>query len=56
MSLNLIFALIVVIPIVAFITGFVWYINLGGAWAARKKAGRSSREVARSRRLETEEV
>jgi hypothetical protein len=56
MSLEIIIALVVTLPIFAFITGFIWYVNLGGAWSALKKAGRRNRPVTGSARLETEEA
>jgi hypothetical protein len=54
MPLEIIIALAFTLPIVAFITAFVWYINLGGAWSALKKAGRRSRSAAGTDRLKTE--
>ena len=38
MQLELIIALVVVIPIILFPAAFVWYLNIGGACAAVKKA------------------
>jgi hypothetical protein len=54
--LEIIIALIFIIPIVTFITAFVWYVNLGGAWAALRKPGRKSRSVAGKGRLGTEKA
>jgi hypothetical protein len=51
MSLELIIALVFTMPVIAFITGFVWYINLGGVWSTLKKGRRS-----RHNRLGTEEA
>ena len=55
MPLELIIALIVALPVFAFITGFVWYVNLGGAWAALRKTGKKSRTPG-TNRLESEEA
>jgi hypothetical protein len=55
MHLEIIIALVFTLPIFAFITGFVWYINLGHAWSTRRKAGRQDRFAAGTDRL-TEEA
>jgi len=55
MPLELIIVLIFTLPIVAFITAFVWYVNLGSAWAALRKTGKKSRSAGTDR-LETEEA
>jgi hypothetical protein len=56
MPLELIIALVLTLPIVAVITAFVWYLNLGGAWSALKRAGKTGRSAARTDRLETGRV
>ena len=52
---ELIIALVVILPVFTFITGFVWYVNLGGARAVLRQAGKKSR-AAGTDRLETEEA
>lgn len=52
MPLELIIALVLTLPVVAVITAFVWYLNLGGAWSVLKKAGKTSRSVVKADRLE----
>ncbi len=42
MHLELIIALVLTLPIIAIITLFVWYLNLGGAWSKVKNAGKTS--------------
>ena len=49
-------ALVLTLPIIAVITAFVWYLNLGGVLSKMKKAGKASRSVNRTDRLETEEA
>jgi hypothetical protein len=55
MPLEIIIALVVALPVFAFITAFVWYVNLGGAWAALRKTGKKSRSAGNDR-LETEKA
>jgi hypothetical protein len=55
MPLELIIAVVVTLPIIAGITAFVWYLNLGGALSKLKKADRTSRSSGTSR-IETEKA
>ena len=51
MPMELIIALVLILPIVATITAFVWYLNLGGAWSKIKKTGKTGRSAANADRL-----
>jgi hypothetical protein len=42
MTLELIIALALTAPIIAVITGLVWYLNLGAVWPAWRRRGRPS--------------
>jgi phosphate/sulfate permease len=55
MPLEVIIALIFILPIVAFITAFVWYVNLG-AWFAVKKRGRKGHTTPGTDHLGTEKA
>ncbi|UCH42595.1 MAG: hypothetical protein JSW16_07245 [Dehalococcoidales bacterium] len=48
MQWELIVALVVAIPVILFPAAFVWYLNIGGAYAAFKEARekRAAREKA----------
>jgi hypothetical protein len=46
MEWQIIIALIVAIPVILFPVAFVWYLNLGGIYAAMKEA-RARRAAAR---------
>jgi hypothetical protein len=56
MSPEVIIALVFIVPIVVFFTAFVWYLNVGGAWSAVRKAGKRTRPAAGTSRLETEKA
>ena len=45
MQWEIVVALVVAIPVILFPAAFVWYINIGGIYAAAKEAHR--RKVAR---------
>ena len=47
MEWQVIIALIVAIPVILFPAAFVWYLNLGGVYAAIKEA--RARKVAREK-------
>jgi lipopolysaccharide/colanic/teichoic acid biosynthesis glycosyltransferase len=53
MTLELIIALVLTAPIIAIITGLVWYLNLGAVWPAWRRTGRQRRPFAGSSRLGT---
>ena len=48
MQWEIIVALVVAIPVILFPAAFVWYLNIGGAYAALKeaRAKRAAREKA----------
>ena len=51
MEWQFIVALVVMIPIILLPVAFVWYLNLGGAWAAMRKA---RKEKAAEKQLASE--
>ena len=55
MQWEFVVALIIAIPIILFPAAFVWYMNVGGIYAAIKKA-RAKRAERISKRMESESL
>jgi len=52
MQWEFVIALVIAIPIILFPAAFVWYLNIGGIYAAIKEA--RERRAAREKRTQTE--
>lgn len=53
MPLELMLALILVLPIIILFAVFVWYLNIGGIYAALKEKRQKREAVADKKKLET---
>lgn len=53
MPLELLIALILVLPIIILCGAFVWYLNIGGIYAIVKETRQKRQAVAESKKLET---
>jgi len=52
MQWEFVVALVIAIPLILFPAAFVWYLNIGGIYAAIKEA--RERRVAREKRIQAE--
>jgi hypothetical protein len=55
MPLELMIALILVLPIIILFAVFVWYLNIGGIYAAVKETRQDRPTVAARKKLETDQ-
>jgi Tfp pilus assembly protein PilW len=56
MPLELMIALILVLPIIILFAVFVWYLNIGGIYATVKETHQKRPTVAESKKLETGDI
>jgi hypothetical protein len=56
MSLELMIALILVLPIVILFAVFVWYLNIGGIYAAVKETRQDRPTVTGRKKLEADRI
>jgi CHASE3 domain sensor protein len=53
MPMELLLALILVLPIVILFAVFIWYLNIGGIYAVIKESRQKRQALAESKKLET---